>query len=81
VTDEDKVAQAEVEVRRNRLAKWLWFYVLTPPNVVGYFLLDFERYIRITGLETVVLSIVALSLANHAAQKGAESKAAGYENP
>lgn len=80
-TPDGKVREAEREVGRNRLAKWAWFLILTPPSVAAFFLLDFETFVKITSLETLVLSIIALSLANHAAQKGAEAKAAGYDNP
>jgi hypothetical protein len=80
-TPDDKVHEAEREVRRNRLAKWAWFLVLSPPAIVGYLLLDFETFVKVTSLVTLELSIIALSLANHAAQKGAEAKAAGYDNP
>lgn len=78
---DDKAAEAKVEARRNRWAKWLWLIVLGPPSIVAYFLLDFETFVRITSLVTLLLSIAAMSLTSHAAQKGAEAKAAGYENP
>lgn len=78
---DQKMEEARQSAKRNRLAKWAWLVVLTPPNVAGYFLLDFEKYVRIVTLETVILSIIALSIGNHATQKAAEAKAAGYENP
>lgn len=81
MTNDDKVVGAEREAHRNRLAKWAWFLVLTPPAVLGYLLLDFETFVKVTSLVTLELSIIALSLTSHAAQKGAEAKAAGYENP
>lgn len=74
-------AEAWREAQRNRWAKWAWSVLGIPPAVVGYFVLDFEQYVRITSLVTVVLSVWALTLTSHAAQKGAEAKAAGYENP
>jgi hypothetical protein len=76
-----KAAAARRSAGRNRLAKWMWLILLTPPNVAAYFLLDFELFVKVTSLETVILSIIALTLGNHAAQKGAEAEAAGFENP
>lgn len=82
MSESDRQANAaRTEARRNRLAKWAWSITLIPPGVVGFFLLDFETFVRFTTLGTWVLSVVALSLANHSAQKGAEAKAAGYEHP
>jgi hypothetical protein len=78
---DDKAAQAQIEVRRNRWAKWAWSIILIPPSVIGYFVLDFEAFVRITSLVTLVLSVLAMSLTSHAAQKGAEAKVAGYEHP
>jgi len=81
-SEADRLAEeAQREVRRNRIAKWAFSIVLIPPAVVGYFVLSFEQYVRITSLVTVILSITAMSLTWHASQKGAEAKQAGYENP
>jgi hypothetical protein len=81
VSADCQAAGAAREVQRNRWAKWAFSIALIPPTVIGYFVLSFEQYVRITSLVTAVLSITAMSLGWHAAQKGAEAKQAGYENP
>ena len=81
-SESDRLAlEAHAEARRNRVLKYLWCLVFIPPFVVGYFVMTFEAYVRVTTLVTLLLSVVALSIGNHAAQKAAEAKAAGYENP
>jgi hypothetical protein len=83
VTDEAErlAAQARAEVRRNRILKYAWCIVLIPPFVVGFVLMDFETYVRATTLVTLLLSVFALSIGNHASQKAAEAKVASYEHP
>lgn len=78
---EPKLEAAKQSVRRNRITKWAWSVILIPPAVIGYFLLDFETFVRITSLVTLVLSVMAMSLTSHAAQKAAEAQVAGYEHP
>jgi hypothetical protein len=43
--------------------------------------MDFETYVRATTLVTLLLSVFALSIGNHASQKAAEAKVASYEHP
>ena len=82
MTDEadEKAAQAHKEARHNRIAKFLWLLLLIPVTV-AYVFLDFETFVKVTSLLTVYLSVTAMSVGHHAAQKAAESTAAGYENP
>lgn len=79
-TDDEQAEHARREARRNRIAKYLWLLLLIPA-IVGYVLMDFESYVRVTSLGTVILSVTAMSVGHHSAQKGAEAKAAGYEHP
>lgn len=81
VTNDDQAEHAKAEARRNRVVAYLWSVLLIPPGVVGYFLLDLATFTAITVLATWILSVVTLTISQLAIAKGAEAKAAGYENP
>jgi hypothetical protein len=81
VSQDDKARQAKREARRNRLLAWAWSIVLIPPGVVGYIVLDLAQFTAITVLATWILSAVTLSITQASVAKGAEAKAAGYDNP
>lgn len=80
-TNDEKALEARASVKRNRALKYAWSVGLIPPSVVAYFVLNFETFVRITSLVTLVLSVIALSIGQHAAQKADEARQAGYENP
>lgn len=81
VDDDAKAALARKSVQRNRIAKWAWSIFLIPPSVIAYFVLDFEVFVKVTSLVTLILSVWAMTLTSHAAQKAAEAQVAGYEHP
>lgn len=62
-----------------RVAKWarrrapIWL-VLMVPNAVGYFIIEFETFVRVTLLETVLLSFYAAWIGDKSAEQAAESR-------
>lgn len=81
MTADDLAHDAHAEARRNRVAKWAWVTIGFPIVTVCFVVMNFETFVKVFTLVTVYLSLTAMSVGHHAAEKGAESKAAGYENP
>lgn len=79
--DDDRAEKARAEARRNHRLAWAWSIFLIPPGLVGYLVLGPAQFTAITVLATWILSVVTLSITQASVAKGAEAKAAGYENP
>lgn len=59
------------KIHRRLAPMWL---VLVIPNVVAYFVIDFNTFVRATLLETVILSFYAAYIGDRSAEQAAESR-------